>query len=136
MPAKAKELSPLAVKRLAAPGLHAVGGVAGLYLQVAESGGRSWILRSVVGAKRKDMGLGGFPDVSLAQARERAQAMRQAIREGRDPVAERLAAKRALIAAQQATLTFRTAAEHYREANEAGWKNAKHRAQVRSTLAK
>ena len=71
MARKAKELSPLSVGRLTQPGHHAVGGVAGLYLYVVESGSRSWVLRAMVGAKRRHFGLGGFPDVTLAQAKER-----------------------------------------------------------------
>jgi hypothetical protein len=71
---KAKELGPLAVSRLAAPGLHFVGGVAGLALQVNQRGARSWVLRIQVGDKRRDMGLGGFPDVPLAGAREARDA--------------------------------------------------------------
>jgi hypothetical protein len=62
---KAKKLGPLAVSRLASPGLHFGGGVAGLALQVNQRGARSWVLRVQVGDKRRDMGLGGFPDVSL-----------------------------------------------------------------------
>ena len=53
---KAKELGPLAVSRLASPGLRFVGGVAGLALQVNQRGARSWILRVQVGDKRRDMG--------------------------------------------------------------------------------
>ena len=51
---KAKELGPLAVSRLASPGLHFVGGVAGLALQVNQRGARSWVLRVQVGDKRRD----------------------------------------------------------------------------------
>ncbi|WP_409375232.1 Arm DNA-binding domain-containing protein [Delftia tsuruhatensis] len=58
MSRKATELGALAVSRLREPGLHAVGGVSGLYLQVTSSGARSWILRATVGGKRRDMGLG------------------------------------------------------------------------------
>ena len=60
MPRKAAELSPLSISRLKEPGLWAVGGVAGLYLHVNARGARSWILRVVVGDKRRDMGLGGI----------------------------------------------------------------------------
>ena len=66
---KANELGPL-ISRLTSPGLHFVGGVAGLALEVTPAGTRSWVLRVQVGSKRCDMGLGGFPDVTLAGARE------------------------------------------------------------------
>jgi hypothetical protein len=56
---KAKEMAPITVSRLAKPGLHFVGGVAGLALQVLPTGGRTWILRVTVAGKRRDMGLGG-----------------------------------------------------------------------------
>ena len=75
MPKKAKELTALAVKKLTKPGLHAVGGVAGLLLQVTTTGARSWILRAMVGTKRRDIGLGGYPDVTLAFARDKAREM-------------------------------------------------------------
>ena len=61
VPKKAKELSALAVSRMTAPGRWAVGGVDGLALLVAESGARSWVLRVMVGGKRREMGLGGYP---------------------------------------------------------------------------
>jgi hypothetical protein len=61
MPKKAKELGPLAVSKLRSPGLHFVGGVAGLTLQVLPVGGRAWVLRATMGGKRRDMGLGEVP---------------------------------------------------------------------------
>lgn len=73
MPRKAPELTAMAVQRVNKPGLHFVGGVAGLALQVLETGGRSWVLRLMVGHRRRDMGLGGYPDVSLAEARSRSR---------------------------------------------------------------
>ena len=99
MPRKAKELSALEVNRLTAPGLHFVGGVAGLALQVTDTGARTWILRATVGARRRDIGLGGFPDVTLAGAREAARATRATIKEGIDPVEESKAKRSALVAA-------------------------------------
>ena len=96
MARKAKELGPLAVSRLSQPGLHFVGGVAGLALQVSASGARSWVLRIQIGDKRRDMGLGGFPDVPLANAREAARVARAKVKEGIDPIANARAARSAL----------------------------------------
>ncbi len=134
MPRKAKELSALEVNRLTAPGLHFVGGVAGLALQVTSSDARSWILRATVGARRRDIGLGGFPDVTLAGAREAARTARAKIKEGIDPVDESKAKRSALMAAQAAAITFGEAAAKFIEAHESGWKSAKHAAQWTATL--
>lgn len=134
MARKAKELSALAIGRLTSPGNHAVGGVAGLYLYVNDAGARSWVLRTMVGSKRRHMGLGGFPDVPLAQAREKARKARDDIEQGIDPIAQRKAAV-SLLRAQQATeKTFQQAAEGFVEAHGDTWKNPKHRAQWTSTL--
>lgn len=134
MPKKAKELSALEVNRLTEPGLHFAGGVAGLALQVTESGARSWVLRATVGKRRRDIGLGGYPDVTLAGAREAARAARAKIKEGIDPVEESKAKRSALAASQASAITFGEAAAKYIAANEAGWKSAKHAAQWTSTL--
>lgn len=134
MPKKAKALSPLEVGRLTTPGLHAVGGVTGLHLIVKDTGARSWILRATVGSKRRDIGMGGFPDVTLAQAREKAREAREAIRAGSDLILLRREARSALIAAQAAAVTFDEAANSYIKSHEAGWRNVKHAAQWRATL--
>ena len=134
MARKAQELGPLAVSRLASPGLHFVGGVAGLALQINERGARSWVLRIKVGDKRRDMGLGGFPDVSLAGAREAARAARAKVKDGIDPVAHARDARSAAKASQAAAKTFRFCALAYIDAHEAGWRNAKHAQQWRNTL--
>ncbi len=134
MPKKAKELSALEVNRLTAPGLHFVGGVAGLALQVTDSGARTWIIRATVGTRRRDIGLGGFPDVTLAGAREAARATRIKIKDGIDPVEESKAKRSALVAAQAAAITFGEAAAKFIAAHESGWKSAKHAAQWTATL--
>jgi integrase len=105
-----------------------------LLLQVTDTGARSWILRIWVGPKRRNIGLGGFPDVTLAQAREKAREMRRAVSEGRDPLAERQAARAALWAAHARTLTFETAVEKYLAAKLDEFRNEKHKAQWRSSL--
>ncbi|MET3498171.1 tyrosine-type recombinase/integrase [Variovorax boronicumulans] len=134
MPKKAAELGALAVSRLVKPGAHAVGGVAGLKLKINDAGARSWVLRATVAGKIRDMGLGGFPDVSLAQARERARAARDKIHAGEDPIHARQAARSAVAAASAKARTFEQCVDAYLKAKSGEWKNAKHRAQWSSTL--
>ena len=131
---KAKDLSAIEVNRLTAPGHHAVGGVAGLYLYVNDSGARAWVLRTMVGKKRRHMGLGGFPDVPLAQAREKARKAKDEIVQGIDPIAQRKAATSQLQAQQATEKTFRQASEGYLAAHGDTWRNPKHRAQWAATL--
>lgn len=135
MPKKAQELSPLEVKRITKPGLHMVGGVAGLGLQVTERGARTWVLRILVGGKRRDAGLGGYPDVALAEAREKASKFRAAVDEGRDPIQERRDAKAKLLADAVKRKTFDEAAAMYiTDMKAPELRNAKHLAQWASTL--
>lgn len=134
MARKAEELGALEVGRLNSPGLHFVGGVAGLALQVSTSGARSWILRVMVGGKRRDMGLGGYPDVTLAGAKEAARAARAKIKEGIDPIDDGKAKRSALAAAIASAMTFSEATAAYIATKEHEWKNAKHGAQWRATL--
>ncbi|MES2844723.1 MAG: integrase arm-type DNA-binding domain-containing protein [Pseudomonadota bacterium] len=139
MPRIAAEMSALELRTLSHPtgkgnALFAVGGVTGLYLQITPSGGRSWILRTTVGKARRDIGLGGFPSVTLSQARDKAREARDKIERGVDPVAERQAAKAALIAAAGRGLTFEKAMDSYLSAKLDAFKNAKHRQQWQNTL--
>lgn len=134
MPKKAKELSALEVRNLSEPGTHFVGGVAGLVLKVKDTGAKSWVLRAIVGSKRRDYGLGGFPDVTLAAAREAARAARAKIKSGIDPIDEARQARSALKATQAAAITFQKAAEAYISAHKDGWRNEKHTKQWTATL--
>lgn len=140
MPKIIDELSALDVKRLTHPGgkhsaLLSVGGVPGLHLQITPAGGRSWILRTTVGKLRRDIGLGGFPAVTLAQARDKAREARAQIESGIDPVEARKATKAALAAAQRRGMTFDAAAKTYLETKLEGFRNAKHRQQWGNTLS-
>lgn len=134
MPKKATERSALAVNRLTRPGLHFVGGVAGLALQVLPSGGRTWILRTTVGGKRRDMGLDGFPDVTLAGARDAARAARVKVRAGIDPIEEARSARAMLKLAQANAVTFDTAYQSHIEIHEPTWHDAKHAQQWKNSL--
>ena len=134
MPKKIPELSALEVRRKVTRGLHFVGGVPGLALQVLPTGGRTWILRVVIAGRRRDMGLGGFPEVGLAQARAKAAELRDQIRSGRNPLAEVQAARSALRSQALSAMTFRQASEKYIETHRSSWSNPKHAAQWENTL--
>jgi integrase len=139
MPRVAKELGPLDIKRATHAGgkrntMLPVGGVAGLYLQVTPNGGKTWVLRAALAGKRAEMGLGGFPTVTLAQAREKAREARDKIDQGLNPLAERKAARAALVAAARRGLTFTDAMNRYLDAKMEAFSNAKHKAQWRATL--
>jgi len=129
MPLVARALKALEVSRLTTRGLHMVGTVAGLGLSVSKTGSRSWILRTKIGARRCDIGLGSYPEISLAKAHERARATKDDIRNGTDPIAERRT--------KSATVewTFERCAHAYIDGHTASWKNAKHAQQWRNTLA-
>jgi integrase len=135
MPIVARELSAVEVRRLAGKsGYHAVGGVAGLMLAVQPTLSTSWVLRVRIGGKRRDMGLGSFPEISLARARERAKEDRDLIRQGINPIADRKAKRDALIAAQDGHLTFDRAAKRYLAIKTKEFANGKHAAQWESTI--
>lgn len=111
-----------------------VGGVDGLQLQVTPTGARSWLLRTTVAGRRRSLGLGSYPTVTLASARERAREAREAIWRGVDPVEERRRARAALAADRARGLTFRQAVEKALRAKSAEFRSDKHRKQWRATL--
>ena len=80
--ARIGKLSAIAVNRASGPAVLHDGG--GLYLRVSATGAKSWVFRYQLDGKRRDMGLGAFPAVSLAGARERAEAHRKQRAEGID----------------------------------------------------
>lgn len=141
MPKRARALGAADVRKAVHPGTHArnhlspVGEVAGLYLQITPTGAKSWILRAMVGGRRREIGLGPWPEVTLAAARDRARAARARIGEGFDPVEERKAARAALAAAARPALTFADAADRYLAAKAGEFRNEKHKRQWRATLA-
>ncbi len=115
------------------PGLWADG--RGLYLHVTRSGTRSWIYRYQLDGKRRDMGLGPVePANELAHARDRLEKLRALTREGIDPIDAKRKAKLERIAAQAKAMTFAECCAAYIAANEAAWRNSKHRAQWSVTL--
>lgn len=132
---RAKEMSAVGVRKLKTPGFHAVGGVSGLGIKINHANGKSWVLRTVVGLKRRDIGLGGFPDVQLASAREKARELKGLILKGLDSVVERRAVQAAIITAQQQGMTFSEAVERYLRGGKLDeLRNQKHRKQWETTL--
>jgi integrase len=136
MPKTAAELSAVAVRRLNHQGFFAVGGVAGLHLQIGASGARSWILRVKIGSKRRDIGLGGYPDVGLALAREKARELRAQIQSGVDPVASRIERRTAIKVEQSKLITFDSCTEKFLQFKVKEFRNQKHAAQWFSTLTR
>jgi integrase len=86
------KLTDRAIKA-AGPGRHGDGG--GLFLEVSAGGSKTWLLRFQLAGKRRDMGLGSYPEIGLANARALAAEARGMIARSIDPVDARRAARRA-----------------------------------------
>ncbi|WP_151717561.1 tyrosine-type recombinase/integrase [Gemmobacter serpentinus] len=119
MPKRAKEWGALDVKRAVHSGTKdrnewfAVGGVAGLLLQITPGQTKSWLLRTTVGTTRRAIGLGPYPEIGLAAARDKAREAKAKIEAGVDPIEERKAVRAALAAASARTLLFSDAMEKW-----------------------
>ena len=98
----------------------------GLYLAVQPTGSRNWIQRLVIRGRRRDLGLGGFPLVSLREAREQAFANRKVARLGGDPVAEKRRT--------DGVVTFAAAAERVWKDKNPGWRHPRHAQDWMSSL--
>ena len=117
------KLTAAKVQALTKPGRYGDGDT--LFLNVSRGGTKSWIQRVTIHGKRRDIGLGAYPVVSLAKARRRAFENRVTIADGRDPLAEKR---------RTAIPTFRQAAEQTIEANKPRWRNVRHTAAWWQTL--
>jgi integrase len=126
-------LSPAGVKNQKTPGLYSDGG--NLYLRVAPGSSKGWIFRFTLGGTTRDAGLGSYPALSLAEARGKADNFRKQVKDGIDPIAARDAQRATLRREASQAVTFEQCAKAYIASHEVGWKNDKHRAQWRSTLA-
>jgi integrase len=131
----ARPLNDLQVRRLTERGRHAVGGVHGLMLLVKSPRARSWVLRVTVGDRRRDIGLGGYPSVQLASARDRARTIADQIFAGADPVSARRR-QRQVRATPAATVTFEQAARRCHAAKSGEFRSTKHRDDWLSSLVR
>ncbi len=124
-------LSAAKVRTISGPGQFSDGN--GLTLRVEPSGSKHWYQRVTIHGKRRNIGLGGYPSVTLADAREMAVANLLAIKQGKDPLAEKRQAgeehKRA------SAPTFAEAAKQVIELRRPTWSSQKHAEQWTSTLA-
>ncbi len=114
------------------PGYYLDGG--GLYLQVGESGSKSWIFRFVLNGKERQMGLGPFHTITLADARIAATECRKLLLRQIDPIEARDADKTRKALQDARSITFAECAEAYINAHRAKWKNAKHADQWTNTI--
>ena len=108
----------------------------GLYLQVSKQGTKSWLYRytSPLTKTRREMGLGSFNFVSLAQARQYATDGKRLVINGEDPIEERKKEQIKIQLKQARNLTFKEIAEACIAAKAPEWKNAKHSQQWNNSL--
>jgi hypothetical protein len=125
-----EKLEALAVEKLACePGMYGDGG--GLWLTVRSPTSRSWLFIYVINRITRRMGLGPYPEVTLAMAREQAAEARRLVKAHRDPLAERQAVWAAEHAKAVKAMTFKQCAEQYIRAR----RKTEHTAQWVTTLS-
>ena len=125
-------LSVTKIRALTTPGRHPDGN--GLYLYIGKSGNRSWVQRIVIDGKRRDIGLGRYPDTTLGQARSKCADNRQKVYSGLNPLAAKQAVRQAAVEAPTLP-TFKQLAERYIGANAPTWRHYKTAGDTRARLA-
>jgi integrase len=110
-----------------------------LYLQATRGKqghiSRSWLFKYEIAGKRHELGLGPTHTIGLAKAREKARELREQLLDGLDPLTERRKQQQVSLAEKAKSVTFKQVAEMYLGLHLDSFKNPKHRAQWRSTLA-
>ena len=127
------KLTSLSVRQARRRGLYGDGG--GLFLQVSESGAKSWVFRFKKADRLRVMGLGPAHTITLAEARDRARECRKLRLDGIDPIEARRAERAQAKLDAAKAVTFAECADAYITAHKAGWRNPKHAAQWPATLA-
>ena len=114
---------------------HSVGKPKGLYLVVKPTGAKSWVFRKSIGGTRRDIGLGGYPDISLKRAQTKANEVLTLIEKGIDPVSMKKTKKSQLNASRIEEVTFSELAEEYiNQVAIPSWKTAKQVSRLRQYL--
>jgi integrase len=127
-------LTEQTIRRLREPRLHADGG--GLYLDAKHPPHRSWIVRYSRGGKTRELGIGPYPRITLAEARRRRDAALALLDQGIDPVDKRREERLAQRVEKVRTPTFRQCAERHADAQSQAWRSLKHAQQHRASLAR
>lgn len=125
-----KKMTSIMISNLKIPGIYS--DHEGLRLRVTKSGTKNWIFRYRWFGKTKDMGLGSYPEVSLAQARQKRDLNKQLVLKNIDPILEKNTVKIDTI--KREAMTFKIAALEYIQTHKIQWTNKKHSKQWSSTL--
>lgn len=126
------KLTPAFVKQVSEPGSYQDG--RGLFLKVGSDGAKRWVFRFQLNGRRRDMGIGAFPAVSLRDARLSADQQRLQISKGIDPLEERDKQREDDQAKRRRATLFRAAAEAYIKTHRESW-SEKHASQWANSLA-
>ncbi|TMV93596.1 DUF4102 domain-containing protein [Thioclava sp. BHET1] len=121
-----KKLTATFVRNIQTPGSYSDMGGMGLRLRVKPDGRKNWIQRLTVNGSVRETGLGSFPVVTLAMARDKAIENKRLVIDGLDPIEERRKAR--------SRLSFAEAVERYVNVKVRELRNEKHQKQWRSTL--
>lgn len=127
------KLTATRIARTTRPGYYGDGG--GLYLQITSAGVKSWVFRYMLVGRARFMGLGPLHTISLAEARVHALDCRKQLLLGIDPLDAKHNEQTERRLAAVKSKTFDECSKAYIEAQQAGWKSAKHAAQWTNTLA-
>ena len=124
-----EKFTDLEIKKLSKPGVYGDG--RGLYIRVTETGTKHWIHRFTLDKRDHWMGLGPYPEITLAEARDANMAARRVVLKGNNPIAERHLDK----ARRRGAVSFQECADQYIASHRTGWKNPKHADQWTNTIA-
>ncbi len=127
------KLTSRAIQSNKIPGYYSDGG--NLYLRISKELNKTWAFYYKKNGKRSELGFGSINDVSLEQAREKAAELRKQLKNGVDPIEQKLRIANEIKAQKAKYITFEQCAINYIESHKAGWKNKKHIQQWHNTLS-
>ena len=123
MARKARTLAATWVKAVVKPGTYPDGG--GLSLRVHPSGSKNWVVRTTIKGKQTNIGVGGYPEITLLKARNLAESKIKEIKAGKNPVAANREVKRETLRIASIP-TFRQAAQDTFNLNKGKWRSERH----------